>query len=359
MTIHGAGAMVDKSHTSWAEIMDDSLTPRDAPDVPPPPFEAYVYQTSQPQCEATTFVSKTETQKKIRPVPPPLSETDLSPGAAPCVPMWTPNVGGNADGALPEAPCWTPTVATPAQATAPAAGMEMAMTAPAVPCPPMPIAAPINPYPQEQYDPYAPRSQELVMGSNVATYGMLAPNPQIAPAPQIVAWYRVAFAGGVALRSGPSVDSARTGGMLYQNETFAVSETLNGLDSRVYLLLADGRGWAFDDSALMPHDPSVVRGRWQPAPAPVPDPSIMTYPAMPYAAPPAWQQPVCQEAFEDDATKKRRRRKRGGVKRNKNKRAQEADGLGDQPLSEADTDEPRDASLEGDSLNSEEGEAVA
>jgi hypothetical protein len=137
--------------------------------------------------------------------------------------------------------------------------------------------------------------------------------------------------------------------MLYQNETFAVSETLNGLDSRVYLLLADGRGWAFDDSALMPHDPSVIRGRWQPAPV-APDPSIMTYPdqypAMPYAAPPAWQQPVCQEAFEDEATKKRRRRKRGGVKRNKNKRAQE---FGDQPLSEADTDEPHDASLEGDS----------
>merc|ERR1719181_794649 len=100
------------------------------------------------------------------------------------------------------------------------------------------------------------------MGSNVATYGMMAPAPQIAPAPPIVAWYRVAFAGGVALRSGPSVDSTRTGGMLYQNETFAVSETLNGLDSRVYLLLADGRGWAFDDSALMPHDPSVIRGRW-------------------------------------------------------------------------------------------------
>jgi len=213
----------------------------------------------------------------------------------------------------------------------------------------MPIAASMNPYPQEQYDPYAPRSQELIMGSNVTTCGMLAPAPQIAPATnQIVAWYRVAFAGGVALRSGPSVDSARTGGMLYQNETFAVSETLNGLDSRVYLLLADGRGWAFDDSALMPHDPSVIRGRWQPAQA-VPDPSITTYsqyPAMPYAAPPAWQQPMCQEAYEDDATKKRRRRKRGGVKRNKNKRAQEA-----YDLEEADTDEPRDASLEGDSMS--------
>eukprot|EP00746_Dinoflagellata_sp_MGD_P164091 gnl/MRDRNA2_/MRDRNA2_92530_c0_seq1.p1 gnl/MRDRNA2_/MRDRNA2_92530_c0~~gnl/MRDRNA2_/MRDRNA2_92530_c0_seq1.p1 ORF type:complete len:391 (-),score=71.65 gnl/MRDRNA2_/MRDRNA2_92530_c0_seq1:359-1402(-) len=340
--------MIQKSHDdSWA----DSCPLRDTSDVPPLPFEAYNHEPSQLQCEATTLVSNTQTQKKVRPVPPPLSETDLSPGAAPpSVPMWTPNVGGNADGALPEAPCWTPTVATPAQATAPASTMEMAIAAPAVPCPPMPVAAPINPYPQEQYDPYAPRSQELIMGSNVAPYGMMAPAPQIAPAPPIIAWYRVAFAGGVALRSGPSVDSARNGGMLYQNETFAVSETLNGLDSRVYLLLADGRGWAFDDSALMPHDPSVIRGRWQPAPV-VPDPSAMTYQAMPYAAPPAWQQPVCQEAYEDEATKKRRRRKRGGVKRNKNKRAQE--GYGDQPLSEADTDEPREASLEGDSLNSE------
>merc|ERR1712178_230433 len=134
--------------------------------------------------------------------------------------------------------------------------------------------------------------------------------------------------------------------------TFAVSESFQGLDGRIYLLLADGRGWAFDDAALMPHDPSVVRGRWQAAPV-MPDTAAIPYPAMPYTAPPEWEQPPCQEAFDDDASKKRRRRKRGGVKRNKNKRAQEADGLGDQPLSEADTDEPREASLEGDSLNSE------
>lgn len=148
--------------------------------------------------------------------------------------------------------------------------------------------------------------------------------------------------------------------MLYQNETFAVTETLNGLDSRIYLLLADGRGWAFDDSALMPHDPSVVRGRWQAAPV-MADPPVMPFPAMqdmmqPYAAPQVWEQPLWeQEAFDDDATKKRRRRKRGGVKRNKNKRALEAEIYGAKPLSEAeaDTDEPADASLEADSLHSE------
>merc|ERR1711904_704318 len=96
-------------------------------------------------------------------------------------------------------------------------------------------------------------------------------------------------------------------GMLYQNETFAVSETLNGLDSRIYLLLADGRGWAFDDSALMPYDPSVVRGRWSPLDV---DQSV--------------QPPVSFISGSDAESKRRRRRKRGGVKRNKAKRAREA-----------------------------------
>lgn len=45
---------------------------------------------------------------------------------------------------------------------------------------------------------------------------------------------------------------------LCQNATLAVAEEILGADGRVYLRLADGRGWAFDDSALFPHDPSVV-----------------------------------------------------------------------------------------------------
>ena len=96
-------------------------------------------------------------------------------------------------------------------------------------------------------------------------------------------WYRVAFAGGVDLRHGPSVEAPRTGETLLskdvgasllstviesllflndtrlcQNATLAVAEEILGADGRVYLRLADGRGWAFDDSALFPHDPSVV-----------------------------------------------------------------------------------------------------
>lgn len=43
-----------------------------------------------------------------------------------------------------------------------------------------------------------------------------------------------------------------------------------GADGRVYLRLADGRGWAFDDTTLFPHDPAVIRGYWSPlGPAPV------------------------------------------------------------------------------------------
>lgn len=82
-------------------------------------------------------------------------------------------------------------------------------------------------------------------------------------------WYRVSFAGGVDLRQGPSVEAPRTGETLCQNATLAAAEEVLGADGRVYLRLADGRGWAFDDSALFPHDPSVVKGYWQPV-CPVP-----------------------------------------------------------------------------------------
>merc|ERR1719235_1850689 len=82
-------------------------------------------------------------------------------------------------------------------------------------------------------------------------------------------WYRVAFSGGVDLRQGPSVEAPKTGETLCQNATFATAEELLGQDSRAYLRLADGRGWAFDDSAIFPHDPSVIRGFWTPiGPAP-------------------------------------------------------------------------------------------
>merc|ERR1719230_2392350 len=74
--------------------------------------------------------------------------------------------------------------------------------------------------------------------------------------------FRVACTGGIALRSGPHFDAPRTGITLMQNQIISVSQEIKAYDGRVYLRLADGRGWACDDSAVMPHNPSVVRGMW-------------------------------------------------------------------------------------------------
>merc|ERR1719183_1466862 len=93
---------------------------------------------------------------------------------------------------------------------------------------------------------------------------MIAPSTAFSGEAGRYPWYRVSFMGGVDLRQGPSVEAPKTGETLCQNATLAAAEELLGADGRVYLRLADGRGWAFDDSALFPHDPSVVRGYWQP-----------------------------------------------------------------------------------------------
>merc|ERR1719191_375297 len=167
-------------------------------------------------------------------------------------------------------------------------------------------------------------------------------------------WYRVSFIGGIALRCTPSVDAARTGHMLYQNETFAVRERIQGTDGRVYLLLADYRGWAFDDSALMPHDPSVIRGRWSPL-----NPGAM-YSST--TAVPVSEQSLMAQANESN---RRRRRKRGGVKRNKGKRAAAAAALAakeaadveacDDEDTDAPSEEDDDAPLEAELSSSNEG----
>lgn len=345
--------------------MTEVVVSHGAPEVPPPPpFEATIPDASQHQFAAPGWLPNVETPKNLRPVPPCLSDPDeVTPRCAsnaPGVPTATPKVGIDEPTAFPAAPTWTPTVnmghALAPRVTAEARPVENMDMTPSMPCPPMPIPAMMNPtYPQEQRPmnpPYPQVHQDLGMASSIGSCVVPAPAPPVPPT-NIVAWYRVSFLGGLALRGGPCVDSIRTGGMLHHNETFAVSETLHGLDGRIYLLLADGRGWAFDDSALMPHDPSVVRGRWQPAPQPAPvAPEPVPCPAMAYTTPHApWEYPVCEES---EATKKRRRRKRGGVKRNKNKRA-EAEGA--KPLSEAeaDTDEPPDGAdtPEADSLHSE------
>mmetsp|Transcript_73065 Transcript_73065/g.136517 ORF Transcript_73065/g.136517 Transcript_73065/m.136517 type:complete len:631 (+) Transcript_73065:80-1972(+) len=74
---------------------------------------------------------------------------------------------------------------------------------------------------------------------------------------QTVAWYQVALSHGLQLHSEPSICAPRTGAILNVNELFAVSEELPNQDGRVYLRLADGRGFAYDDSMLTAQTPSV------------------------------------------------------------------------------------------------------
>jgi hypothetical protein len=120
--------------------------------------------------------------------------------------------------------------------------------------------------------------------------------------------------------------------MLHQNEMFAVSERIQGMDGRIYLLLSDGRGWAFDDSALMPHDPSVVLHH------------------LPAVRSPVQLQLASMMNFEEplnttEVTVKRSRRKRGGgVKKHSKNKTSWADLVSDvQITSEEDTDLPSEA----------------
>jgi len=125
-----------------------------------------------------------------------------------------------------------------------------------------------------------PQVPQLV-GSEHGSHSHLSQPPQIVSPPmwcggvEAHSWYRVAYLGGINLRAQPSVLAAHTGVTLSQNDVFAVSAEIAASDGRIYLRLADGRGWAFDDSALVPHDPSVVR---EPVLPPLPHP------------PPPWDQ---------------------------------------------------------------------
>jgi len=100
-------------------------------------------------------------------------------------------------------------------------------------------------------------SQGELLASTPAGIAMSAPR-----APSPMSWFRVSYLGGINLRCGPSIDAPLSGFTLPQMETFPVAEEFPAQDGRIYLRLCDGRGWAFDDSALMPLDPSVIRGNW-------------------------------------------------------------------------------------------------
>ena len=53
----------------------------------------------------------------------------------------------------------------------------------------------------------------------------------------------------IGVRSGPDVNSARTGMQLSPMEVFPVSEVVTTDEEQTYLKLADGRGWAFTHSS--------------------------------------------------------------------------------------------------------------
>jgi hypothetical protein len=75
-------------------------------------------------------------------------------------------------------------------------------------------------------------------------------------------WFRVAFLGGINLRTGPSIDAPLTGVTLPQNTLVSVAEEVVAEDGRLFLRICDGYSWCFDDSALIPEDPSVKRCAW-------------------------------------------------------------------------------------------------
>jgi len=269
--------------------------------------------------ESSGHVSPSEADNAARkavrpavPLPPPLTEVDLPDldGASPGTPEWSPKNYGSSGWPLVSPQPQLHGRPTPAPLQSPHFAPQMG-------------------WPQQS--PHQP------------PVGW----PQLSPQRSTLkpALYRVAFLGGVDLRRGPSFGALRTGVTLRHNEVFVTSEEIPGPDGRIYLRLADGRGWAFDDRALIPHDPSVARGHWAPvaespmamtpmAPvtpaAPVSsagwEPAAEDFPSSVTSAPSAglWQPcaepttPPCGwgEAEEGETTRKtRRRRKRGGRKR--------------------------------------------
>lgn len=268
-----------------------------------------------------------ESLGNTRPLPPPLlCEPDFPEPSMPEVPQWSPKV--SSVGTMMQAGPVPPPINT---------------TVPRRPLAPL-TQVPVTPVPMAQSQPQ-PTPMHLQLGTPVRSSAL----------------FRVAYQGGVALRQTPQFDGARTGAMLVHNEVFQVSEEVQGSDGRLYLRLADGRGWAFDDSALMPHDPSVVRGCWAPLSTPSTQSTFTCTPASTVWEP--MEEPMTPPgapaiAEVPETKKKRRRRKRGGVKRRpKNKVvAPEATMSED----EVETEEPpSDAEVEIDILGSDGGSADA
>eukprot|EP00747_Dinoflagellata_sp_TGD_P182145 gnl/TRDRNA2_/TRDRNA2_36266_c0_seq2.p1 gnl/TRDRNA2_/TRDRNA2_36266_c0~~gnl/TRDRNA2_/TRDRNA2_36266_c0_seq2.p1 ORF type:complete len:349 (+),score=71.45 gnl/TRDRNA2_/TRDRNA2_36266_c0_seq2:56-1102(+) len=95
--------------------------------------------------------------------------------------------------------------------------------------------------------------------------------------------YRVRYRGGVHLCRGPGVEYGRAGEVLRFGENFAATAEFDGADGRLYLRLADRRGWAYDDAGVLPDDPSLEL---------VWDPSTSTV----VTCPPPLDFPPCEES---------------------------------------------------------------
>lgn len=264
-----------------------------------------------------------------RPLPPPLlCEPDFPEPSMPEVPQWSPKVTSVGD--MMHARPAPPALDTPISTIVP----RQQLPAPV-------LVAPVSVAQSHSQ----PARMQLQLGTPVRSSAL----------------FRVAYQGGVALRQGPFFDGGRTGAMLVHNEIFQVSEEVQGSDGRLYMRLADGRGWAFDDSALMPHDPSVIRGCWAPLSntnmqstyASTPASTVWEPMEEPMTSPGAFVVEQVQET-----KKKRRRRKRGGVKRRpKNKMV-----LTEPAMSEDEIETeapPSEAEVEMDNLASDGGSADA
>lgn len=175
---------------------------------------------------------------------------------------------------------------------------------------------------------------------------------------QINSLWRVAHECGVSLRSGPGLDAPFTGCKMEYNEIFQVSEEIQAPYGCVSLRIADGRGWTFDDSALAPNYPSVVRGTWVPVCTSSVTPSsyaIMS-PSLQSINPAAMSPSLNEPSADTPRTKHRRSRKRGGVKRNKkkNKKQGTAPGFSSDSGAGAETEIPSDAGLQEKEEDSDE-----
>lgn len=231
------------------------------------------------------------------PVAPPLQapghfQEPVAPPAPPAAPA------AIASAVAPVAPIAPVAPGPPGAPVAPMAPVMLPQASPMAPSPYTAAPVPAPPPAPPTAPPSAPPSTPPIVNAPITS----APET-VVPGSQQETLYRVAYIGGLDLRVEPSYGALRTGVTLRQNEVFAVSQEIVGPDARTYLRLCDGRGWAFDDSALIPHDPSVKKGGWAPLlqamgcppgpPAALPAPTM--WPTTPTgfapAAPGAWIPP--------------------------------------------------------------------